>query len=410
MSIPKNKVKEILNSKNFCAYLYNHATIYPGAKWVPCNKSCGKDSKEMSPVATTTYEQYTNNEFIKKLKYDMDKNNPNSFCDPCFKDEALGINSSRIYNNQNLERIIEEWNLEDQFLDMWETRNNINKNKKDSPYHWQLYIDNICQARCVMCDHTFSSSIEKEYEKLNLPLSFFARVNSNNKIINDPNSIINEIKKHADSIKVLQILGGEPMLSDNCYNLLNYLNKEGHSNHIFLKINTNGITLPERYIDICKKFYKVQWTFSIDAFNELNHWIRYPTRWEKLCKNLERIKKENFYHVMIQSTVHAMNAHYLPELYDWVKQQKLHHYTIIVDEPNKISISCLTKKQRQALEKKYSKFVQFKKDHGDKILSHLNNKEQIKNTDLIYFIKKLEKERPSNFSDINEFFTEEFIK
>jgi len=113
---------------------------------------------------------------------------------------------------------------------------------------------------------------------------------------------------------------------------------------------------------------------------------------------------------MIQSTVHAMNVHYLPELWDWAKQQELHHHTIIVNAPNEISISSLTEKQRQALEKKYSISLQFKKEHGDKILIHLNNNKKTKNTDLIYFIKQLEKIRPSKFSVVNKFFSEEFIK
>ena len=260
-----------------------------------------------------------------------------------------------------------------------------------------------------MCDHTFSSSIEKEYEKLNLPVDFFSRVSSKEKIQNNPEAIITEIKKNASSIKVLQILGGEPTISKNCFDLCTWLVNNGHSKNIFLKINTNGIVLSEQWIDLCKKFYRVQWSFSIDAVGKLNYYIRYPTPWEAICKNVERIKKEKFYHVMIQSTTHAMNVHYLPEIWQWVKQQQIHHIFPPVESPNAIQIYTLTKNQRQALEEKYFQFPEFKKEIGDNVLNHLNSRPQTSNKDLLYFINKLDSIRPLKLVDVNYFFKKEYL-
>ena len=409
MSNKKEKVKEILQSKSYCAFIHNHGTVFPGAKWVPCNRSYERFKGESVPVGSMPYEQFINSNFVKEVINGMENGQPHKFCEACFIPESKGLKSSRTINNQTLQKLITDEGLEDDFLNKWENYKTSGK-ISGSPYHWQLYLDNICQARCVMCDHTFSSSVEKDYEKLNLPVDFFSRLNSKEKIINDPVAIIDEIKKHAGSIRGLQILGGEPTVSQNCHDLCSWLVEHGYSKQIFLKINTNGIVLSQQWIDICKKFYRVQWSFSVDGTGDLNRYIRYPTPWDTLCKNLERAKKEKFFHYMVQSTTHAMNVHYLPELWTWVKEQGLHHMIPPpVESPNAIQIYTLTNKQREALEEKYSKFPEFKKEVGDYILGYLNARPQKDNKDLLYFISKLDTIRPFKFSDVNEFFKEEYL-
>jgi len=120
MTQKKEKITSIIQSKSFCAFIHNHGTIYPGAKWVPCCRSYGRFKGESIPVKSMTYEQYINTNFIKKINAGMEKNQPHKFCEPCFIPESKGLKSQREINNQNLQRLINDENLEDEFLNRWE--------------------------------------------------------------------------------------------------------------------------------------------------------------------------------------------------------------------------------------------------------------------------------------------------
>ena len=99
--------------------------------------------------------------------------------------------------------------------------------------HMELRLSNLCNFKCRICAPDSSSEIEKEYAKYNPEkynkLAF--------KDITDDN--FNELKQYCLGLDQLWITGGEPMITKQCYNLLDYLIEHKANGRISLILFTN---------------------------------------------------------------------------------------------------------------------------------------------------------------------------
>jgi sulfatase maturation enzyme AslB (radical SAM superfamily) len=65
----------------------------------------------------------------------------------------------------------------------------------------------------------------------------------------------------------------------------------------------------------------VQLNASIDAHGELNRYIRYPTAWSSVEKNIDKFLSMPNVQVQIHCTVQMYNILNLKELFDWIKNK-----------------------------------------------------------------------------------------
>jgi sulfatase maturation enzyme AslB (radical SAM superfamily) len=268
-----------------------------------------------------------------------------------------------------------------------------------------LFIDNTCQARCVMCDSSFSTAIEQEYKKLNLPVSFMTKIQPQTQADSiEVQQILEDIKFSAPNIKMIQLLGGEPTLQKPCYDILQWLIEHNYSKNIAIKINTNGINLSENWLNMAQNFKSWQWTFSIDATGDLNTWIRYPTRWNTLTENINQARASGST-AIAKTTIHAMNVHFLPELWTWTQEQNLYWMYHFVEDPQDISVSVLTPTQRNQLLEKYEQYPEFMTAHGADIIKFVSSMSVRDSAPLLNFIRVLTPNRPGPFDQVNPYFT-----
>jgi len=141
------------------------------------------------------------------------------------------------------------------------------------PMYYEIRADNKCNLMCRTCNPTGSNLIETEYIDLGLISSTI------NKTVNLDYIDIYNIDK-------LYIAGGEPFVSDNIYNFL-YKCYENNCINFELIINTNMVAIPNRFKKILSKFKNLHFIASIDGYNRLNHYIRYPSKWCKIEQNLQ---------------------------------------------------------------------------------------------------------------------------
>jgi MoaA/NifB/PqqE/SkfB family radical SAM enzyme len=85
-----------------------------------------------------------------------------------------------------------------------------------------------------------------------------------------------------------------------------------------LRYNSNGLTLPEELFELWNHFKKVKFGFSLDSVDKMNHYIRYPSDWNTVIKNLKRLDEtpENI-EVTIACAVQALNVYYVPDFIKW---------------------------------------------------------------------------------------------
>jgi MoaA/NifB/PqqE/SkfB family radical SAM enzyme len=131
-------------------------------------------------------------------------------------------------------------------------------------------------------------------------------------------SFLDTMKNQSHHIKELYFAGGEPLLIPEHYKILEFMVETGAAKNCILRYNSNGLELPEKLFELWNHFKQVKFNFSVDALGERNDYIRYPSQWRDVVRNLERLDDtpDNIV-VNIACAVQLLNVMHLPDLIYW---------------------------------------------------------------------------------------------
>ena len=322
-------------SKTFCPLPWIHLATRPnGDVRVCCTANASgagiTDEKEAGLVKEDgvamnlrdhTIEEVFNSSHMRRTRLQMIKGEVPVSCRKCFAEEEKGITSKR------------QWETRE-----WATRLDLQKlvkqTKEDGtvpvnvPY-FDLRLGNLCQLKCIMCSPHDSSSWIKEW-KLQYPQY------KNEELVKDQGwneefdytwykkgSFIESMKGQVENIQELYFAGGEPLLIPEHYKILEFLVEEGFAKDVNLRYNSNGLELPDKLFELWQHFKEVRFNFSIDAYGQRNNYIRYPSQWEDVAKNLKRLDENTRDNTVINiaCAVQLLNAGYIDELAEWKMDQ-----------------------------------------------------------------------------------------
>jgi MoaA/NifB/PqqE/SkfB family radical SAM enzyme len=137
------------------------------------------------------------------------------------------------------------------------------------------------------------------------------------------NTFWKELSKYKDSMKSVYIVGGEPLIIYEHYNFLDECIKDGYSKGMTIEYNTNLTVIPERAIKLWKNFDQVKFGVSIDGVGKVNDYIRWPSKFSTIEKNLRLLDEvESNYILWTSYTVSVYNMLHLPEFIIWKIRQK----------------------------------------------------------------------------------------
>jgi sulfatase maturation enzyme AslB (radical SAM superfamily) len=113
--------------------------------------------------------------------------------------------------------------------------------------------------------------------------------------------------------------GGEPLMITQHYEFLQGYVDNGNAKDITLNYNTNLSNIPQRALDLWEHFKKIELRTSIDAAGVLNEYIRYPSNWDIVLRNLRLLttaKESGKINLSLETitTVQIYNVYYLLEL------------------------------------------------------------------------------------------------
>jgi MoaA/NifB/PqqE/SkfB family radical SAM enzyme len=237
-----------------------------------------------------------------KMRQQMLAGEKIDLCQRCYSYEEFGAASPR----QGLTR---EWAYR---LNL-KSYDDVVKNTKLIRY--EIFLGNYCNLQCRMCDPSSSSQIDDEYVDLGLSQQRLGIVNQNHLD-----------KVDLDQVQQLHLTGGEPSINQDLYNFLKKcidLNKKDFE--IF--INTNGVSLTKEFVSLIKQFKNVRIAISIDGFDRVNQYIRWPTNWGKFKSNVqtltESIAPQNYH---FHTTLSIYNVSQLYQLYEFLDH---YHPTVL---------------------------------------------------------------------------------
>jgi len=312
-------------------------------------KACCVAQIPLGNVNTDSYASIWNGKPIQVLREKFLSSEPDSRCKVCINQELAGAKSIRQ----------ETW-------DKFKTLSEFPIIQDDFPTYFDIRFSNVCNFRCRTCWQGASSKWHSEAVQLGRTKSKQAILLN----INHFESFILEYGPALKQAKEIYFAGGEPLITEAHYQLLEWLILNG--NHTCrLRYNTNFSTLKFKGYDLIalwQRFENIEIMASIDASDELGEYIRKDMNWETILKNRELIRNESHIHFKVSPTVSILSIYHLPDLYQTLLEKNMiaesDFYFNILDRPRYYNIKAFKPEQKHEISTKYNRFYHWAAQHS----------------------------------------------
>ena len=295
-----NPIRQILETnKSFCILPFvsvNYSDIVKHCCW-------------MEPIGDH-YTDFENNPGSVELRKKMLAGEKDPVCAQCYRiEDAGGMSQRQVQSTQ------------------WSHRLGIKSidNLSANLVNYEVPLGNKCNLLCRMCNPGNSNLIDQEYTKIGLssiPIGITA-----------PNYFDRIDLATAEKISVA---GGEPTINENFFEFLERCIEVDHTD-IEISITTNCVSLPRRFLELVPYFKNFRCSISVDGFGQLNHYIRWPTQWNKLTENIQELTQLiKPYNYSFNTTVSIYNISQLYNLFNFLETNHpgIHCEIIYLEEPD----------------------------------------------------------------------------
>jgi sulfatase maturation enzyme AslB (radical SAM superfamily) len=119
-----------------------------------------------------------------------------------------------------------------------------------------------------------------------------------------------------NSGKSFVLRGGEPFVVPFLKKMLAQVTERKE-----LLITTNVTRFDDEWLEILSR-HKIKMCLSLDAYQDLNHYIRFPSDWQAIIKNIESMSKIPGVNIFVNTCVQNLNILYLDKLLEWAVNDK----------------------------------------------------------------------------------------
>lgn len=184
--------------------------------------------------------------------------------------------------------------------------------------YFDIRFSNICNFKCRSCNSGYSSLWEAEDIKHGI---LGERVGT----IGNP-ELLEEVLTHVPYMDRAYFAGGEPLVTDEHYYILNKMIELGRTD-IKLIYNSNASILNYKKHDLLKMWKKfsqpVEFFASIDHYGSRAEYIRHGTKWSDVEKNLAKLKKSKSVKCSYTTTVTMLNYSTFAEFIEYMISRDL---------------------------------------------------------------------------------------
>jgi sulfatase maturation enzyme AslB (radical SAM superfamily) len=199
-----------------------------------------------------------------------------------------------------------------------------------SPVYLDLRLGNLCNLKCRMCNPWNSSQIVKEHTDLVNRRSDYADVWQKTfgkfpeKVMEDQpwfdhDILWDQVISLIPTLKKVYMTGGEPTLIKNNYKFMEECIRQGRKD-ITLFFNTNCTNINPKFFDLISQFDMVNINASIDGIGAVTEYIRAPSKWSQVSKNIEKFAQMSNVHLGITPTIQVYNTFDVVNILSWVDE------------------------------------------------------------------------------------------
>ncbi len=243
-----------MDKKYACPLPFNHMAVRPDGQIFPC---CIFRWDDVPEDLNIYHKDPFNHNYMKKLRQDMLEDKPISGCSHCYDREKSNASSFRL----------EAWNEQEKY-----GTTSLSTGQEPQLRYVDLSISNTCNNKCRMCVPALSTHWYSDAKKLGLQI---------------PKGIVrNPFIENTDfsTLSYIKLLGGEPLMEQN---VLIKILKQCDLENLTVHLITNATLRPnEELLNLFEKCKQVKVTLSIDAYGDLNDFLRKGSDWKTTFKNL----------------------------------------------------------------------------------------------------------------------------
>lgn len=292
--------------ETFCVVPWIHLHVTTQLDVAPC---CLADtSRPWGSLKTHSVQEIINSDMARSMRQKMLANRPCKECKNCYDTEKYRVSRRQQENKTYQAQVVQiladtpaDGSIED-FV----------------PVSLDLRLNNTCNLKCRTCDGLSSSRLAQEEKKLfNNDKNFVLIPSSKLR-----SSVLRKVIASVDTAESIVFNGGEPLIMDEHYAILDRLLDCGNS-QIQLFYNTNFSLLQHkqhRVFDYWRQFTNVNVAASIDGHGRVFEYVRHGAKWEDIQNNVNALKQQ-CPHVKfgISSTLSVLSVESVMEL-----QEKWH--------------------------------------------------------------------------------------
>ncbi len=369
------------SEQTLCAYPWNNLTIDPDGKVRPCCKyeSYYADSSgTYLNINQQSLEQIWDSTAIENLKKSFLAGKKIKECSRCWDEENIGMRSMR--QEAFLHRPIGDFN----------------SMKSAAPKSLDIKLNNLCNLKCRICGPWLSTKwIAEAQDTGKWNVDEFIKISKSSFLDNDVNK--STLEKWADNLELVEIFGGEPLINEDFYQVLEILTQKENSKNVSVILNSNGTVFSEKLVDYSKKLKKVTLNLSIDDLFERFEYQRHGAKWKNVVANIEKYSqlKSDQLQPIIYITVGILNIFYLRDIFNFFRTQfpTLWVYINLVHYPSYYSIVNLPEQLKMTIRNKLD-------DYSKEVLP--NTEKDIQNIVNFMFSKKQDLKSWEKFLSFNE--------
>jgi len=249
--------------ESFCFAPWVHTHVTPDGDVHPC--CLYKES--MGNINEDNFVDIYNNDKFKDLRKQFLQNEKPTGCQKCYTTEENGHSSLRTrINKDHGSNDVYNLALDDG------TIQNV------TIYDADFRFSNKCNMACVMCSPTWSSKWASE---LKVKTKYLQTFNDNFEFI----------KNNFDKVRIISFAGGEPLIMDEHWQILNMIKGR------VVKLNYTTICSTTTYKNMDIIEYLKDWkgqvvlNCSIDSIDDKAEYIRYGVKWKDVEDTLKKYKK-----------------------------------------------------------------------------------------------------------------------
>ena len=324
--------KQVLDpiSSSFCAAKWYNATIWLGSGMTT---SCHHPLPHKVSVqeVEANFKALHNTSRKKAERQQMLKGERPTGCDYCWRIEDMGKDSisdrvykTKIYTSEEIR-----------------VASMSDPNKDFDLRTLEIAFDRTCNLACSYCNPAFSTTWVKDIKKHGAYQSLtsdgrnhFTHEHRSSQLYkyNETNPYVEAFFKWWESdlhktLDELRITGGEPLMSQHTWRLIDWFLENPKRSKTRLAINSNLNVDQEKLDKLCAVADHIELDIytSVESTNAQQEYIRDGFEWIPFVSNLQTVFESNVRRVHFMSTISALSIPNLQTYLDWTKTWK-HDY------------------------------------------------------------------------------------